>query len=162
MGRWENEVNSTRKAHKGNALHMLDCSDRTADRGVGSKQQRKQIAGERRGQSQWWQDATALGVRTPLVVCRAGLRLARLAKWASFRNILDGGGDGSLKKVAASMRQIQFKPAKWAMDSIYAQRCSWESYTDRIAFLPLATLLIAQVTGCILLWGISQKQIGQT
>lgn len=71
MGRWENAVNSTRKAHKGNTLHMLDCWDRTGDRGVGSKQQRKQIAGERWGQSHWWQDATALGVRTPLVVGQA-------------------------------------------------------------------------------------------
>lgn len=88
MGRWENTVNSLRKAHKGNALHTLDWWDRTGDRGVGSKQQRKQIAGEWWGQSRWWQDATALGVRTPLVVCGAGLRLARLAKWASFRNML--------------------------------------------------------------------------
>lgn len=59
-------MNSTRKVHKKKKKIL-----RSGDRGVGSKQQRKQIAGERKGRAS--DDRMLLAVEncTPSVVCGA-------------------------------------------------------------------------------------------
>lgn len=81
-------MNSPRKAHKGKAsLYMLDCRERTGDRGVGNKKHRKQFGGERPVMTGC---CCLRGLYTLGGFVGQPWRLARLAKCAIFRKMLVG------------------------------------------------------------------------